>query len=75
MGSKEMPRRLSEREAAEFLGLRYQSLKNWRQENRSPSYFRIGAKIIYLESDLIEWMEARRITPGSVTAKQREVAS
>ena len=73
MGSKQMPRRFTEREGAEFLGVRYQTLKNWRSENQAPPFYRIGSKIIYDESDLIQWMQARRITPDSVPQKETEV--
>jgi hypothetical protein len=57
-----IPKRFSERQAAEFLGLRYQSLKNMRCNGRPvPAYYRIGGKIVYRLIDLQEWMKARRV--------------
>ncbi len=69
MGNHQMPRRFTEREGAEFLGIQYQTLKNWRAADQGPAFYRIGTKIIYSEKDLTEWMESRRREPR--TAHQR----
>lgn len=63
MGTYQMPRRFSEREAAEFLGVQYQTLKNWRTAGRGPSFYRVGTKIVFDARDLEAWMSQRRIEP------------
>ena len=53
--------RLTQREAAEFLGISYQTLRNWRCQRRpAPPCYVIGAKVVYKLADLEDWMEARR---------------
>lgn len=53
--------RLTLRQAAEFLGISYQTLRNWRSEGRpTPPSYQIGAKVVYRLADLESWMEARR---------------
>jgi len=73
MGSKDMPRRFSERQAAQYLGLAYQSLKNWRATNQAPPFYRIGGKIIYDADELATWMEARRVSASSVNGKREAI--
>jgi predicted site-specific integrase-resolvase len=65
-----LPKRLTEREAASYLGIKSQTLQNWRQIGRStPPFYRIGAKIVYDENELREWMLVRRVAePETVTA-------
>jgi helix-turn-helix protein len=65
MSSYQMPRRFTEREGAEFLGIQYQTLKNWRAASQGPAFYRVGTKIVYSEKDLTEWMDARRVPTAS----------
>lgn len=37
---------VTDREAAEILGLAVQTLRNWRYERRGPPYRRIGGRVI-----------------------------
>lgn len=53
--------RLNLKEAAQFLGIAYKTLRNWRYEGRpAPPFYMIGTKVVYKLSDLEAWMEARR---------------
>jgi len=61
--SHTMPRRFGTRETAEFLGIRLQTLKNWIAANSAPPFYRVGAKLIFDQAELAEWMAARRVTP------------
>lgn len=54
---------LSEREAAKFLGLAVQSLRNRRCKRQSPPYLKIGSRVVYLVRDLEEFQQAHRIDP------------
>jgi hypothetical protein len=58
------PTWLSEREAASYSFLAYQSMKNRRMKGLGPAYFRIGKKIAYRQSDLDQWLEQRRVQPA-----------
>ena len=59
--SYQLPKRLTEREAAAYLGIKSQTLQNWRQAGSAPPFYRVGAKIIYDENELREWMLVRRV--------------
>lgn len=43
---------LSNAEAAEWLGIRPDTLATWRYLGKGPRYFRAGARIKYFEDDL-----------------------
>lgn len=51
-------RLLTSRQAAEHLGLKEQTLANWRYQRKGPPYFRVGALVKYDERDLDAWLEA-----------------
>jgi hypothetical protein len=70
---------LSEREAAKFLGLAVQSLRNRRCQRKSPPYLKIGSRVVYLVRDLEEFQRAHRIDPekwesGSIDHETRPEA-
>jgi predicted DNA-binding transcriptional regulator AlpA len=55
---------LSDKQAAQFLGLKQGTLISWRVRGVGPPFYRLGGKLIYYrESDLREWVEARRQKP------------
>ena len=54
---------LDEKEAAHLLGLRPQTLANWRSLRRGPAYSRLGGSIRYRFEDLLRFAEAGRIQP------------
>jgi predicted DNA-binding transcriptional regulator AlpA len=60
-----IPKRLSEKDAAEFLGIKVQTLQNWRQARTAPPYYKVGGKIIYDLREVEQWMEARRVPTAS----------
>jgi DNA-binding transcriptional regulator YiaG len=61
----ELPRRLTEKEASAYLGIKSQTLQNWRQADKAPPFYRIGGKIIYDLRELQEWMQERRQPAGA----------
>ncbi|MBW2022328.1 MAG: helix-turn-helix domain-containing protein [Deltaproteobacteria bacterium] len=54
-----------EREAADFLGLAVQTLRNWRASGNGSPYIKMGRAVRYSEADLRAFVEQRRITPWS----------
>ena len=51
---------LTEREAADFLGVTGRCLQAWRYRGGGPKFVRISSRCIrYRQSDLREWTEAR----------------
>ena len=53
---------VDDREAAEILGFKnVQTLRNWRHEQRGPSYSKLGRSVRYKVSDLIEFAESRKV--------------
>lgn len=56
-------RRLSEREAGEYLGLSQRTLQEWRLKRQGPAYLKLGRRIAYDVADLDTFMSANRIEP------------
>jgi len=55
---------LTETEAAEFLGLEPKTLAIWRSTKRYPlSYVKVGRLVRYQRSDLLAFLDSRRVTP------------
>lgn len=58
-----MERGLNDVQAAAFLGLKAQTLRNMRHYGKGPAYFKLGRRVIYRVADLEKYMLARRIDP------------
>lgn len=54
---------VNDREAARFLGLAPQTLRNWRTNRRGPKYVRLGGRIVYRLADLNEFLNSGVINP------------
>jgi len=54
---------LTERQAAQLLGLAVQTLRNYRHLGRPPAYVKLGRAIRYDPSDLTEFIRQHRIDP------------
>ena len=53
---------LDTQQAAELLGLRPQTLHDWRCRCKGPSYHRLGTRAVrYRVADLRAWADARRV--------------
>ena len=70
-----MPRRFCTSEAAEFLGIKSQTLKNWVQANSCPSYYKVGGKLVFDRDELTEWMADRRVTPARNHIEPEQVSA
>jgi predicted DNA-binding transcriptional regulator AlpA len=60
-----MPVLLSQRQAAEYLGVSPRTLERWRVTGDGPSYIKLGRRVAYRECDLIEHVAARVRTSTS----------
>ena len=57
---------LTEKEAAEFLGLTPSALQVWRSTGRySLPFIKVGFLVRYRESDLCQWLDSRTHASGS----------
>ncbi|GGA69080.1 hypothetical protein GCM10011521_04110 [Arenimonas soli] len=57
-------RRLSEREAAAYLGVRSErTLQDWRQRGVGPAYAKLGRRVLYSVADLDDYWAAGRVEP------------
>jgi hypothetical protein len=54
---------LNDRDAAAFIAMRPQTLRNWRQDNKGPPYIKVGRAVRYSVVDLIAYMEAHKVKP------------
>ena len=52
---------LNDVEAAKFLRLSPQTLRNWRVQSRGPAYIRAGRAIRYSSEDLKDYMDQNRV--------------
>jgi len=59
---------LDTKRAAAYLGLRPQTLCNWRVYRKGPPYHRVGRRVLYLVEDLDNFLKAGRIVPGGEDA-------
>lgn len=49
--------------AAKMLRLSPRTLENYRYERIGPRYFKSGSRVLYKESDILNWIEQFAITP------------
>lgn len=54
---------MTEKRAAEILGLAEQTLRNYRHIRKGPPYIKMGRSIRYLEADLRAYLEKHRVDP------------
>lgn len=53
-----LPKLLTNKETAEFLGVRPSTLDMWRWQGKGPVFRKIGSNVRYAESDLLAYIEA-----------------
>lgn len=58
-----LPNALNEKDAAKFLGFAVQSLRNRRCQRLRPPYVKLGSRVVYLPSDLADFLKEHRIDP------------
>jgi len=56
---------LNTTQAAAVLGLRPQTLHEWRMRRVGPSYSKLGRAVRYRYADLLEWIEAKRVNTSA----------
>jgi excisionase family DNA binding protein len=52
--------RLTPQEAAAYLEVTEGTLSNWRAQDKSPTYYKLGGKVVYTKADLDEWIKGNR---------------
>jgi hypothetical protein len=57
----QMGKRFYAQDAATFLDVPETTLRFWRSHGTGPTFLKIGKRISYLESDLLEFIESRRM--------------
>jgi predicted DNA-binding transcriptional regulator AlpA len=61
---------LNTKEAAALIGIGVSTLYQWRVEKRGPRYIDLGHRIVYRQSDILLWLEAKTRDPE----KEKETA-
>jgi predicted DNA-binding transcriptional regulator AlpA len=56
-----IPRPLTESEAAELIGVKPQTMAVWRSKGTGPPYLKTGRSIRYLNEDIKEYLQQRRV--------------
>ena len=68
----ETQKKLNTAEAAEYLGVRPNTLEVWRCKHKGPRYSKIGSRVLYDMADLEAFFHARSVsTLESPDAAQR----
>lgn len=79
MEVKEQRRRLSERDAAAYLGpVAVRTLQDWRSKGVGPAYAKLGKRVAYDTSDLDVFVASQRVEPkvqSGVEATEKAVVS
>jgi predicted DNA-binding transcriptional regulator AlpA len=60
-----LPHLLTEAEAAEALGLKPSTLRNWRSQNRGPIGIKVGSNVRYPETSITEWLRQQPTVGGT----------
>ena len=63
-GQENMVERVNEHQAAKFLGLSVQTLRNWRSFRKGPAYLKLGRRVVYQVKDLNRYLDSHRIDPS-----------
>lgn len=66
----------SRKQAARWLNLSAQTLKQMASKGRGPAFSRTGdvrGRTLYAEQDLAVWLEQRKTTPAALAGDPREV--
>jgi len=65
-------------QTAEHIGVKPQTLRLWRHQGKGPQYIRLGdtskARVGYSESDILDWLNARRFSSTSEESTIQGVA-
>ena len=56
-----LSRLLSREEAADYLGLKPQTLAAWAHQGQGPPYLKLGRAVRYDQTDLDGWLAERRV--------------
>lgn len=54
-------RLMNDKQAAKFLDVGLQTLRNWRFLRKGPDYHKLGRAVRYRERDLLKYLESRKI--------------
>jgi hypothetical protein len=67
----EKPQLLTTDAAARFLGLSAETLESWRYSERTAlPYIRLGRRIFYEVSDLLAFVQSRKVHYGAVVERK-----
>jgi predicted DNA-binding transcriptional regulator AlpA len=55
---------IDEKRAANITGLAIQTLRNYRFKGVGPPYYKLGRSVRYRLSDILTYMELRRVEPS-----------
>ena len=65
-------------QTAELIGIKPQTLRSWRLYGKGPRYVRLGdsskARVGYFESDILDWLNARRFSSTSEESVIQDVS-
>lgn len=60
---------ISEKDAANYLGLKVNTLRGWACRRKGPPRIKVGKKIWYRQEALTEWMHSQETDPAEARRK------
>ena len=67
-----LTRQLLTREAAAFVGIKPQTLRNWKAQRIGPPFRKLGTITLYDEAELRAWLKARTTETHNAPASRAE---
>lgn len=52
---------MNDKQAAKFLGVATQTVRNWRTRRQGPDYIKMVRAVRYTERDLLKYLESRKV--------------
>ena len=63
---------LTDKQVSDLTGIALQTLRNYRHFGKGPPYVKLEKSVRYRESDVIEFMDSRIVTPGGSDGARHE---
>ena len=67
--------RTDEKTAAEIIGVKPRTFRQWREEGRGPVFVAVGQRITYRLADILAWLDSRSVDPRACVGETRQFAA
>ena len=67
--------RTDEKTAAEIIGVKPRTFRQWREEGRGPVFVAVGQRVTYRLGDIIAWLDSHAVDPRACAGDMRQSAA